>query len=207
MMVPMSADHDRADARARELAHHWRSSVVLWWDDDRRPRVLAGPGAHPLPGGAGPVHVLTPQDPQGITPTAEENARLLRELLAAATAAVAEADAAWRWWPAMGASSSDDHAEHGIVVVGLDRRAAARWGEELDQLAIYEVTAEELRVVRCRDAAITDVTSRAWPDDAPSVDLGPARLAGWWAPLAEALPEARPGGSADGPGAATPPRS
>ncbi|MCB0964862.1 MAG: hypothetical protein KDA98_16420, partial [Acidimicrobiales bacterium] len=101
----MSADHDRADARARDLAEQWRTSVVLWWDDQRRARVLAGPGAEPLPGGSERVHVLTSQDPQGVTPTVEENARLLRELLAAATAGAAEADARWRWWPAVGASA------------------------------------------------------------------------------------------------------
>ena len=186
-MDPMSSPAHHDDERARALTPHWLSGVVVWWDDERRVHVLAGPRADPLPGDGGAVHVLTPQDPGGVTPPPEENARLLRDLLAWAAATSADPEIAWRWWPAMGASPGDDHAEHGIVVAGMDRQAAARLGDDLRQLAIYEVTGAELRLVRCRDGAVTEVADRTWPPDAPEIDLSDARVDRWWAPIARAL--------------------
>ncbi|MCB0970643.1 MAG: DUF3293 domain-containing protein [Acidimicrobiales bacterium] len=185
---------DPDDARSRELAPQWLTSVVVWWDDDRRPRVLAGPGADPLPAGVEVVHWLTSQDPGGTTPSPEENARLLRDLLAWAERTSAAPGTAWRWWPAVGASGTDDHAEHGIVVAGMDRPGAAALGDELRQLAIYEATDGELRIVRCRDGALTDVTPRRWPADEPAPPgvVGAERVAAWRRTIDDALAAAGP---------------
>jgi hypothetical protein len=117
-------------------------------------RSLRGPGAGALPVPA-PMFVLTAYNPMG-----EERDELLNE--------VAERELERRltakgviFWPATGRSRDASWSEPGVAVAGLDRSEACALGCQYEQLAIYELTAEEVHVVRCADAAIMRTRSRA----------------------------------------------
>ncbi len=58
------------------------------------------------------------------------------------------------WWPADGQSPDESWSEPGVAVGGLDRDAACGMGERYGQLAVYELTADVVRVVRCVDRAV-----------------------------------------------------
>lgn len=172
------------DARTRDLAPAWMTSTVLWWDRDGRASVVAGPGAGPLPGGdAAVLHVLTAQDPWGEPQTEARNLELLGDLLVWATGTLSVP-----WWPATGSELDRSHHEQGIAVAGLGRAEAAAAGARFDQLAIYEVTDELLRVVSCPDARVEAEGARRWagPDGDPARPAVPDHVAArWWSVYGE----------------------
>ena len=56
------------------------------------------------------------------------------------------------FWPAIGRSRDGSWSEPGVAVAGLDRDAACELGQRYRQLAVYELTEHEVRVVRSRAA-------------------------------------------------------
>ncbi|MCB0959960.1 MAG: DUF3293 domain-containing protein, partial [Acidimicrobiales bacterium] len=148
--------------RATELLASWLASVLVRWDGEGTASMLAGPEAGPLPA-AGPIHVLTSQDPQGVPQPPARNAALLAELLAWAAAELP----AGTWWPATGCDPVSGHAEQGIAMAGRGRAAATADGARWGQLAIYELTDDELIVVAC--------------DGSPEPGAGLPRAARRWA--------------------------
>ena len=107
-------------------------------------RWLRGPDAEALPAPA-PVFVLTACNPEGL-----ERDRALNEVDQeklehdlAATGAT--------FWPADGQSLDGSWSEPGFVVAGVDRARACDLGSRYGQLAVYELTAVEVHVVRCAD--------------------------------------------------------
>jgi hypothetical protein len=55
------------------------------------------------------------------------------------------------FWPATGRSRDGSWSEPGFAVAGLDRAQACDLGSRYGQLAIYELTAGDVYVVRCAD--------------------------------------------------------
>ena len=120
---------------------------------DGRTCRLRGPSIDPLP--ADPLFVLTAWNPGGVDHDRETNdaaeSVLEREL----------SEAARTWWPADGRSPDDSWSEPGVAVAGLDRDSACALGERYGQLAVYELTAEVVRVVRCVDRVVAAERPRA----------------------------------------------
>ena len=114
---------------------------------DGHTRRLRGPAVDPLPAFA-PIFVLTAWNPGGVdrdTSANEDAERILEAELASADAS---------FWPALGRSPDDSWSEPGVAVAGIDRTAACALGERYGQLAVYELTDDAVRVVRCRDRAV-----------------------------------------------------
>src|SRR5689334_912852 len=114
---------------------------------------LRGPEVDPLP--ADPLFVLTGWNPGGIDRGRAENDEAERML----EAELASADASY--WPALGRSPDDSWSEPGVAVADLDRDGACALGERYGQLAVYELTDDVVRVVRCVDRAVIREVPRA----------------------------------------------
>ena len=114
---------------------------------------LRGPRVDPLP--SDPLFVLTAWNPGGVDRDRETNDEAERVLEAELTGA------GRAWWPADGRSPDDSWSEPGVAVAGLDRAAACALGERYGQLAVYELTGDLVRVVRCVDRAVYRERPRA----------------------------------------------
>jgi hypothetical protein len=113
---------------------------------DGRTVHLRGRDVDPLP--ADPLFVLTAWNPGGVDrdrAANDEAERVLEDELTGEGRT---------WWPADGRSPDDSWSEPGVAVAGLDRDAACALGERYGQLAVYELTGEVVRVVRCADRAV-----------------------------------------------------
>jgi hypothetical protein len=112
-----------------------------------RVRCLRGPDAGSLPAAA-PIFVMTAYNPGGVDGDSARNEvaerALERELSSAEVA----------FWPANGRARDASWSEPGVAVAGLDRTRACDYGRRYGQLAIYELTADEVHVVCCDDATI-----------------------------------------------------
>ena len=102
-----------------------------------------------------PLFVLTAWNPGGVDRDRETNDEAERVLEAELTGA------GRAWWPADGRSPDDSWSEPGVAVAGLDRAAACALGERYGQLAVYELTGDLVRVVRCVDRAVYRERPRA----------------------------------------------
>jgi hypothetical protein len=181
------AEQPHAERRTDELLPSWMTSVLVCWVGGEA-RTVVGVGAAPLPpapagGEAGVLHVLTSQDPLGHEQPEDRNRELLGDLLAwAADRSRAEG---WRWWPVTGADVHSGHAEQGIGIAGMRRTAAVAAGERWRQLAIYELTPAEVRVVPSHggtDAGtVTAAGPRRWVAlPAEGSAPAPEQVAAWW---------------------------
>jgi hypothetical protein len=115
---------------------------------------LRGPDVDPLPAPA-PLFVLTAWNPGGVDRDQHANddaERVLEQELASADAL---------FWPALGRSPDDSWSEPGVAVAGSDRAGACALGERYGQLAVYELTDDVVRVVRCADRAVIRERPRA----------------------------------------------
>jgi len=114
---------------------------------------LDGPSLDSLPGVA-PLFVLTAYNPQGLVRASAENdaaqADLEQEL----------AGSGLTYWPALGRSPDASWSEPGVAVAGLDRGSACALGDRYGQLAVYEIVAEEVRVVRCVNGEVVRARPR-----------------------------------------------
>jgi Enoyl-(Acyl carrier protein) reductase/Protein of unknown function (DUF3293) len=129
------------------------SEAVIDCDVDGSTRSLRGPQADPLPAAA-PVFVVTAHNPDGVAHDEPANSaaeRALERDLAAGGV---------RFWPATGRSRDASWREPGVAVVGFDREQACAIGLRYGQLAVFELTAEHVHVVRCADAAVVRTRER-----------------------------------------------
>ena len=119
---------------------------------DGAPRSLSGADAGALP--AIPLFVLTAYNPGGEVRDRERNeadqSRLEHELTAIGMT----------FWPANGQSADASWSEPGVAVAGIDRAHACDLGSRYGQLAIYELTADEVHVVCCIDREIVRTRAR-----------------------------------------------
>jgi hypothetical protein len=114
---------------------------------DGRACCLRGPDAEALPADA-PIFVLTAYNPGG-----EDRADALNR----ASERALERELARQgstFWPALGHSRDGSWSEPGVAVAGFDRPRACEVGDRYGQLAVYELTADEVHVVRCDDAEV-----------------------------------------------------
>ena len=93
------------------------------------------------------LHIITAWNPGEERPGLLENTRM-NGLLEADLRAVAKAV-----FPAVGRDAFSDHFEISIAAAGIERALAVELGRRYRQWAIFEVTAEEQRLVSCGDRA------------------------------------------------------
>lgn len=129
------------------------AGAIIECEIDGRTRSLRGPIAEALPAEA-PIFVLTAYNPGGVDRDQASNdadeARLEGEL----------AGDGVTYWPAMGRSPDESWSEPGVAVAGLDRVAACELGARYGQLAVYELTEDEVHVVQCIDREIVRTRPR-----------------------------------------------
>lgn len=131
----------------------YRGSVLEAQIVPGRTVVIAGPGAvgeWPYPG---PVHVITGWNPSGRSDVGDQWNRNVNQAIAADVI-----EHGGRFVDGVGRSASGDHAEESLVVWGLDRATVRSMGVRAAQDAIFEVDADEVRLISCVDDKI-DV----WP--------------------------------------------
>ena len=116
-------------------------------------RLLRGPGAGPLP--VLPTFVLTAYNPQGVEREQARNEadeeQLERELAASGVT----------FWPANGWSRDASWSEPGVALSGCGRAVACELGRRYGQLAVYELTADTVHVVRCADHEVVRTRPRS----------------------------------------------
>ena len=135
---------------------HWDlyAEAVIDCEIDGRTRSLRGPGAGPLPAAA-PIFVVTAYNPGGVERDDASNVTdelaLERDLVSGGVTS----------WPATGRSRDASWSEPGVAAAGIDRAAACALGRRYGQLAVFELTADEVRVVRCADEQLVRTRERA----------------------------------------------
>lgn len=127
--------------------------AIIECEIDGRTYRLRGPDAEPLPAPA-PIFVLTAYNPNGVDRDEALNAADERALDRELTAEEAI------FYCANGRSRDESWSEPGVAVARFDRARACAYGNRYGQLAVYELTANEVRVVRCDDAEIVRTASR-----------------------------------------------
>ena len=95
-----------------------------------------------------PVHVITAWNPYNIIRSSEENDRSNTEL------AVALAGRGARFARARGSANDGLHYEDSFITWNLTREDAIDIGREFRQEAVFELTADEFRLVHCGTGAI-----------------------------------------------------
>jgi hypothetical protein len=121
---------------------------------DGRTCRLRGPETDALPA-PGPIYVLTAWNPGGVDrdrAANDEAERVLEQELASAGVP---------FWPALGRSPDGSWSEPGVAVGSYDGAGACALGERYGQLAVYELTDDVVRVVRCADRAVIRERPRA----------------------------------------------
>ena len=118
-------------------------------------RVWAGPRAGPL--GPAPWHVLTAANPDSAARPDEVN-HVANERLADVLVARGFDPLA-----VLGSSVDGTWREPSLAVTGLERPVACDLGHRFGQVAIFELTQDELRVVRCPDGAVMRSRPREVP--------------------------------------------
>jgi hypothetical protein len=127
--------------------------AVIECEIDGRTCCLRGPDAEPLPADA-PIFVLTAYNPGGEDrddSLNEASERTLERELASEGAT---------FWPAIGHSRDGSWSEPGVALARFDRSRACAYGARYGQLAVYELTTEQVHVVRCADARIVGSAAR-----------------------------------------------
>lgn len=117
--------------------------------------VWAGPEASPLDPAL--WHVLTAANPDSAARPDEVND--------AANEQLADVLVAWGLEPldVLGSSADGTWREPSLAVTGLERPVACELGHRFGQVAIFELTRDELRVVRCPDGAVMRSRPREVP--------------------------------------------
>jgi hypothetical protein len=120
---------------------------------DGQPRCLRGPDRDALPDRE-PIFVLTAYNPGGIACDEARNeaaqARLEHDLAAIGLTV----------WPAVGRSRDASWSEPGVAVARFGRDRACEYGTRYGQLAVFELTDDDVHVVRCHDAQIVRTRPR-----------------------------------------------
>jgi hypothetical protein len=121
--------------------------AIIECEIDGRTHCLRGAEAEHLPAAA-PIFVLTAYNPGGVDRGEAENEadeRLLERELSAAGVP---------YRPALGRSPDGSWSEPGVAVARFDRAGACALGDRWGQLAVYELTDDQVLVVRGVDARI-----------------------------------------------------
>lgn len=129
------------------------AEALIECEIDGHLRCLRGPDGGPLPV-LGPIFVLTAYNPGGVRRDQERNAAAEARLecdLASIGVTV---------WPATGRARDASWSEPGVAVVGLERAQACEFGRRYRQLAVFELTADAVHVVRCHDEHIVRTRGR-----------------------------------------------
>ncbi len=148
--------------RVTNLAWSTAEALDERWDayaatviTDGAGRVWGGPAAVPL--GALPWYVITAANPDSaVRPNGlnvAANQRLAEVLVGRGLDPV----------PVLGASADGIWREESLAVNGLDRQAACEMGHRFGQTAIFELSPDELRVLRCPDGSVMRRRPRAVP--------------------------------------------
>ncbi|HEY9565169.1 MAG TPA: DUF3293 domain-containing protein [Nocardioides sp.] len=111
-------------------------------------QALTGPDGVQLSGKSTPIHVLTAWNPGSATRSLDEN-RTANEELRGLLERHGHVPV-----PGLGCSPDRRWCEESLVVTGMTRSAAAELADRFGQVAIFELTAKELLVVRSRDARV-----------------------------------------------------
>jgi len=129
------------------------ADAIIECEIDGQARCLRGPHPDPLPD-RGSIFVLSACNPGGVSRDHELNeaaeARLERDLAAVGLTV----------WPAVGRSHDAAWSEPGVAVARLSRDQACEYGTRYGQLAVFELTADDVHVVRCHDAQIVRTRPR-----------------------------------------------
>jgi hypothetical protein len=120
---------------------------------DGHTRCLRGPTADALPCDA-PMFVLTAHNPHGVTREQAANDEAERALERDLTLLGVP------FWSAAGRSRDASWSEPGVALGGFDRARACGFGRRYGQLAVFELTADDVRVVRCADMAVVRTRRR-----------------------------------------------
>jgi hypothetical protein len=127
--------------------------AIIECEVDTCTQCLRGPNAEPLPARA-PLFVLTAYNPGGVDrgeAANEADEHMLEQELSAVGAT---------FWRALGRSPDGSWSEPGVAVANFDRARACTLGDRYGQLAVYELTDEQVHVVRCADARIVRSAAR-----------------------------------------------
>ena len=127
--------------------------AIIEIEVDGRERCVRGPNAEPLPADA-PLFVLTAYNPGG-----EDRDDALNEVSARALESELSSEEV-TFWPALGRSRDGSWSEPGVALAMFDRTRACAYGDRYGQLAIYELTPDDVHVVRCDDAEIVRTAAR-----------------------------------------------
>ena len=129
------------------------AEAVIDCEVDGRVCCLRGPDADPLPASA-PLFTVTAHNPGGVERDAASNAADERTLEAelASTGAV--------FWSATGHSVDGTWSEPGVAIAGLHASEACALGRRYAQLGVYELTGDEVHVVRCADEQVMRTRTR-----------------------------------------------
>jgi hypothetical protein len=129
------------------------ADALIECEIDGRTRCLRGSNADPLPADA-PIFVMTAYNPGG-----EDRDDSLNEVSERALERELSSDDV-TFWPAIGTSPDASWSEPGVAVAGLDRSEACAYGRLYGQLAVYELTEDQVHVVRCRDGELVRTRAR-----------------------------------------------
>jgi hypothetical protein len=127
--------------------------AVIECEVNGRTRCVRGPDTEALPADA-PIFVLTAYNPGGETRDDSLNESFERTLERELVSEGAT------FWPAIGHSRDGSWSEPGVALPGFDRARACAFGNRYGQLAIYELTADDVLVVRCDDAEVVGRAAR-----------------------------------------------
>jgi hypothetical protein len=127
--------------------------AVIECEIDGRTCCLRGPDSEVLPADA-PLFVLTAYNPGG-----EDRARALNEAAERALERELASEGA-TFWPAIGGARDGSWSEPGVALARFDRVRACAYGTRYGQLAVYELTADQVHVVRCDDAVVVRSAAR-----------------------------------------------
>jgi hypothetical protein len=135
--------------------HLWNlwAEALIDCEIDGETRCVRGPDAQPLPG-AEPIFTVTAYNPNGIERDEAINVAAEHEL----EQELARIGATF--WPATGRSPDGSWSEPGVAITGLERADACDLGRRYGQLGVFELTEDEVHVVRCSDEAIVRTRTR-----------------------------------------------
>jgi Protein of unknown function (DUF3293) len=130
------------------------ADAIIECEIDGQVQCLRGPNAERLPARA-PLFVLTAHNPGGVTRDQVINDAAERTLEQDLTSD------GLTFWPATGRSPDASWSEPGVAVIGLDRSRACEIGNRYGQLGVFELTEDEVHVVRCLDSEVVRTRERA----------------------------------------------
>ena len=138
--------------RASSRGLPYLTTTISRFGQGRRP--LAGLNAVGTLPWSGPAHVLTAWNPSSIVRPESSNRAANKEL----DALLRQRGLAPEW--VIGRSDDRTWSEESLLIQGLGTEEAVELGRRFGQLAVFELEADELRVVRTSDGEVVGRTAR-----------------------------------------------